>query len=72
EPRFSHDFEDVVYILDNRVDIEEQLADAPEDVRQFLKSEFHSILLSKNKQEAIYANLFYETREERFSILMKR
>jgi len=32
DPRTSHDFEDIVYILDNRVDILEQLRNAPNDV----------------------------------------
>ena len=72
EPRTSHDFEDVVYILDNRLDLEEQIISSPMDVKAFLKSEFESILSNKMKQEAIYGNLFYETRDERFHLILDK
>lgn len=71
EPRTSHDFEDIVYVLDNRMDIVAQLLKSPEDVKPFLKSEFESILADKIKQEAIYGNLFYETKDERFEMIIE-
>jgi len=61
EPRFNHDFEDIVYVLDNRVDIADQLLVAPQNVKTFLKYEFKKMMNDKVKQEAIFRNLFYES-----------
>jgi len=72
EPRTSHDFEDIVYVLDNRVDIVEQLLKSPKDVKSFLTNELKSILSDKNKQEAISGNLFYETRNERLNMILDK
>ena len=52
------------------MDLVDQLLEAPEDVKLFLKSEFEKVLINKTKQEAIYGNLFYESREERYEIIM--
>lgn len=72
EPRTSHDFEDIIYILDNRTDLVEQINTANEDVKPFLKSEFESILNDKVKQEAILGNLFYESRDERYVMIIDK
>lgn len=72
EPRTSHDFEDIVYVLDNRTDIARQIMTAPNDVKPFLKNEFERILKDKAKQEAILGNLFYETRDERFNMMIQK
>jgi predicted nucleotidyltransferase len=71
EPRTSHDFEDVVYILDNRTNLVEELLSSPNDVRPFLKTEFEKILQDNVKKEAIAANLFYEGRTERTKKILK-
>ena len=70
DPRSSHDFEDIVYILDNRKDLTE-IVQAPKDVRKYLYSEFSGILNDGVKQEAILGNLFYETREARFKTIIE-
>lgn len=72
DPRTSHDFEDIVYVLDNKIELVEILKNAPEDVKPFLESELNSILTDTIKQEAILGNLFYETRDERFDMLMQK
>jgi predicted nucleotidyltransferase len=72
DPRTSRDFEDIVYILDNRTDIVEVIAQSPDDVRNFLKGEFQRILKSDALQESIVGNLFYETQTKRFTIIMER
>jgi hypothetical protein len=72
EPRTSQDFEDIVYVIDNRIDIVEQLKMDFGDVKAFLKGEFESILYDKRKQEAIYGNLFYASRDERFKMIMEK
>lgn len=72
DPRTSKDFEDITYILDNRIDLVEQINNSPEEVKQYLISEFKVILNDKGLQEAIMANLFYETQAVRYrNIMMK-
>lgn len=70
EPRTSHDFEDIVYILDNRTDLVEIIINAQPDVKEFLKGSFLKILHEPVMQEAISGNLFYQTAYGRFNIIM--
>lgn len=72
EPRTSHDFEDIIYVLDNRTDLLEQVLNAPDDVKVFLKNEIGKIFKDPQKQEAILGNLYHETRDERFEIMIKK
>lgn len=66
DPRTSHDFEDIVYLLDNRTDLLDQLHDSPPDVKLYLRNEFQSIMKDVSAREAIYSNLVFESRKERF------
>ena len=72
EPRTSKDFEDITYILDNRTDLAEQILNAPEDVKQYLKNEFKNMLSDTQLQEAILGNLFYETQTERHKLILDK
>ncbi|MEP7170259.1 MAG: nucleotidyl transferase AbiEii/AbiGii toxin family protein, partial [Bacteroidota bacterium] len=72
DARTSHDFEDITYILDNRTDLVEVILQSPDDALDYLKSEFKSILESKQLQEAILANLFYEGQQIRFNSIMEK
>jgi len=71
DPRTSHDYEDIVYVLDNRTDIVEQLTKVPDDVRPYLTDQLQRILDDRVMQEAILGNLFYETREERYQRIIE-
>jgi hypothetical protein len=70
EPRTSHDLEDIIYVFDNRTDIVEQLTAAPEDVKPYLIAQFQNIVSNRQMQEAIFGNLYFETREVRYKRLM--
>ncbi|WP_417608725.1 nucleotidyl transferase AbiEii/AbiGii toxin family protein [Owenweeksia hongkongensis] len=72
DPRTSHDFEDIVYILDNRTDLIEITLQAPNEVLEFLKGAFAEILSNQTMQEAILGNLYYETQSERFEMIMDK
>jgi predicted nucleotidyltransferase len=73
DPRFSHDLEDIVYILDNRTDWHQILINEPDqEVKEFLINEFRNILTSNKIKEAILGNLFYETQDKRFSMIMDK
>ncbi|MFN7046100.1 MAG: hypothetical protein ACK4M1_12960, partial [Flavobacterium sp.] len=73
DPRFSHDLEDIIYIMDNRTDwhhlliIEEDTA-----VKEYLVNELKMILTSNKIQEAILGNLYYETQDKRFAMIMDK
>jgi len=71
DPRTSHDFEDIIYVLDNRADIVQQLAKLPDDVRPYLEAQLQRILDDRVVQEAVLGNLFYETREERYQRIIE-
>ena len=66
DPRTSHDFEDIIYVLDSRTDIVEQLDDVPDDVRPYLEKQLQIILDDRVMHEAILGNLAFETREARY------
>lgn len=72
DARASHDFEDITYILDNRTDLVEEIQKSPDDVRDYLKREFKKLLANDNMNEAMMANLYYETQEERFNMIIKK
>ena len=69
DPRASHDFEDIVYILDNRTDLVDTILKSPDDVKSYLKSEFNTILINSGLQEAVLGNLYFETQTKRFDLI---
>ena len=73
DPRFSHDLEDIIYIIDNRTDWHQILInEEDQEVKQFLVNEFRNILASNKIQEAIMGNLFYETQDKRFAMIIDK
>jgi hypothetical protein len=51
--RQSHDFEDIIYVLDNCTDILENIRNADEDVKYYLKAECESLLENDGLLEGI-------------------
>jgi hypothetical protein len=73
DPRFSHDIEDITYILDNRTDWEKLLINEKDSVvKNYIIEKLKSIQLSSKFQEAILGNLFYEFAEERLLIILNK
>ena len=73
DPRTSHDFEDITYILDNRIDWDSiLLAENDEEVKSFLIERLNRIKDSDIFQEAIIGNLYYKSSEERFQRILKK
>lgn len=72
DPRMSHDFEDIVYILDNRTDWYEIINNAVSEVKSYLLVQFQNILNSNRMQEAILGNLYYETQEARYKMIIEK
>jgi predicted nucleotidyltransferase len=71
DPRMSKHFEDIIYILDNRINIVNEIKNSPKEVKQYLISEFKE-LLKPQYEEAILAHLGYEVQNKRFQILQDR
>jgi hypothetical protein len=72
EPRFSHDFEDIIYVIDNRLDIVSAITRSTKEVGTFLKEEFERIINDPLKLEAISGNLYFETRDERYAMILDK
>lgn len=73
DPRTSHDFEDIVYLLNHTSDIEQQvLYETDEEVKKYLIDSFKEIIDSPSIQEAIIGNLFYEEQEVRFELIIQK
>lgn len=72
DPRTSHDFEDIVYILNYTSHLGELISSADAGVKKYLQTCFQDILKDSVKQEAILGNLFYESQELRFNKIMDK
>ncbi len=69
DPRTSHDLEDVIYVLDNRSVLAEEITKAPEDVFNFLSQEFKKILNDELIREAVFAHFELSMQVERFALI---
>lgn len=72
DPRTSHDFEDIVYLINHTSDLISQIIHSPKPVRKYLVISFKSIIESDLLQEAVIGNLYHEQREERFEMIMTK
>ncbi|NLO03786.1 MAG: hypothetical protein GX126_15945 [Bacteroidales bacterium] len=71
DPRTSHDFEDIVYLLNYTTNLEKLILKADPDVQLFLKKAFKNILENHALQEAVIGNLFYEDQVKRFDKIIQ-
>lgn len=72
DARTSHDFEDIVYILNYTSNIVELISSADAEVKKYLLACFQDILKDNAKQEAILGNLFYEDQDLRFNKIIAK
>lgn len=71
DPRTSRDFEDIVYILDNRINIVEEVRTAPSDVRNYLNEQLNDFL-KDSMSENISCHLSPFQYEERLRLLREK
>ncbi|MCM4156885.1 nucleotidyl transferase AbiEii/AbiGii toxin family protein [Gramella sp. AN32] len=71
DPRMSHDFEDIVYLLNYISNFKEQIQESDPEVQHYLKEQFAAIRDRGNMQEAIIANLYHEDQQMRFDRIME-
>lgn len=68
----SHDYEDIIYLLDNRITIVEDILAADEDVRTYIKQEINVIKNHPQASEILAMHIHPLVREERFKMLMEK
>ncbi|GGK20703.1 hypothetical protein GCM10007962_13540 [Yeosuana aromativorans] len=68
----SHDFEDIIYLLDNRTTIVEEILASAENVQLYIKQELKTIKNHPQADEILAMHIHPLIREERFNMLMKK
>jgi len=71
DPRTSHDLEDVIFLLDNRVNLVADIITSPPNVLSYLQSEFAS-LITEDLEEAILGHMNPFSRKERYPLLIEK
>jgi hypothetical protein len=67
--RQSHDFEDIIYILDNCLDLMDNINNANPGVKAYLKEECQNLLNNQSLTEGIESALPYGSDSERVEII---
>ncbi|WNJ19919.1 nucleotidyl transferase AbiEii/AbiGii toxin family protein [Pontibacter sp. G13] len=70
--RTSHDIEDIVYVLDNRINIAEEIANDDERIISFLKTELQIIGKKGLMQEVLMAHIHPLMLDERLPIVEEK
>ncbi|MEI8114832.1 MAG: nucleotidyl transferase AbiEii/AbiGii toxin family protein [Bacteroidia bacterium] len=70
--RTSHDFEDIIYILDNRITIVSEIELAHSLIKDFLHQEIDKILQNPYLEEILSAHIHPFMFDERFSIVLEK
>ena len=72
DPRTSHDFEDIIYVIDNNIEIVQDIKHTEKDVQEFLKSMSIEILSHSSMNEIIECHLNPYTMEERSKFIISK
>ncbi len=72
DPRTSHDFEDIVYILNHTSNTDDLIFSSDKKVQLYLKEAFLKILDDTILQEAVIGNLYYENQMARFDKIIDK
>jgi len=70
--RTSHDFEDIVYVIDNRIHIVDEVREADETVNTFIQNEFLKITSNPYLEEIIRAQMHPLIADERYPIVLDK
>lgn len=72
DPRVSHDFEDIIYIIDNNLNLLDDVSVANKDVLNYLKEMSSEILTHPSRNEIIECHINPFTREERTKLIIEK
>jgi len=70
--RTSHDFEDIIYVLDNRTTIVDEINEDHPEVKEFIKQELTKIYASHSFMEIISCHIHPLIIEDRLPILIEK
>jgi predicted nucleotidyltransferase len=68
----SHDFEDIIYLLDNRTTIVEEILAADKDVKTYIKQKLMDIKNHPQAEEILAMHIHPFVREYRFSLMLEK
>lgn len=68
----SHDYEDIIYLLNHVSDITDHVLKSETMVKLYLRSCAAKILENRSLKEAIVGNLFHEAQEDRFKLILAK
>ena len=72
DPRTSHDFEDIIYVLDNRKKLVKDILESDTNVKSFLMAELRVVKDDVSLHEAVLAHLEPATQTQRFEMLIQK
>lgn len=72
DPRYSHDFEDIIYVLDNNQEVVKDVNEAATAVQETLKSMSAFILEHANSNEIIECHINQTTAMERGAFIIEK
>jgi predicted nucleotidyltransferase len=72
DPRMSHDFEDIMYVLDNNTELLADIKQAEKEVQDFLREMSEEILSDSSVNEIIECHLNSISAEERAELIIKK
>lgn len=72
DPRMSHDFEDIIYVIDNNLRLVEDVKNADDNVQRFLKEMSKEILSHPSRNEIIECHIAPLTVEDRKQIIISK
>lgn len=71
DPRINSDFEDIIYLFDNRNELMNEIMQSSNPVRSYLQAVIKNLLMSPNLEENIYAQLERNTASQRTQRILK-
>lgn len=70
--RMSHDFEDIIYVIDNNLNLVDDIIEADKDVQLFLKEMCNEILSHPSRNEIIECHINPFTANERKELIIEK
>jgi len=70
--RMSHDFEDIIYVLDNRIKIVEEISKTDKEALEFLQLELQKIIESPFSEEYLSAHIHPLMIADRYPLLVEK